>query len=293
MPMDPGDLMETDFVGKSTATSPDPDKPEPTPTNKYEVGIVFPPGNVNETFGWDQDDFTVGQFLSHCKDDWPQCDVSARLIRISTDRQMRIPFTNLGVKWEKAKVMVMKPKPGIKRLLKASDDGDYPLINLHLNTVRLMVPLDDELKSLASAEQAAILNESRRAQRAATFRTGLAMRTKPRQSQEDSAYTFHHIRVLESLPRAERSREFLHRLRDDPGIRAAMKKHKFSVGILMEMDPASNTSSSHEGTTRLLGLNRNQGEVIELRLRTDAYDGYRDYKASFPFPDAQAPVNHG
>lgn len=50
------------------------------------------------------------------------------------------------------------------------------------------------------------------------------------------------------------------------------------VGLLTEMDPLSNTQSSHEGTTRLLGLNRNRGEVIELRLRTDAYDGYRDYK---------------
>lgn len=27
-----------------------------------------------------------------------------------------------------------------------------------------------------------------------------------------------------------------------------------------------------------MGLNRNAGEVIELRLRTDSYDGYRDYK---------------
>lgn len=43
------------------------------------------------------------------------------------------------------------------------------------------------------------------------------------------------------------------------------------------MDPLTNTSSTHEGTTRLLGLNRNAGEVIELRLRTDAYDGYRAY----------------
>lgn len=40
----------------------------------------------------------------------------------------------------------------------------------------------------------------------------------------------------------------------------------------------SNTQSNHEGTTRLLGLNRNQGAVIELRLRTDDYEGYRDYK---------------
>ena len=40
------------------------------------------------------------------------------------------------------------------------------------------------------------------------------------------------------------------------------------------MNPAEHTT--HESKT--LGLNRNGGEVIELRLRTDAYDGYRDYK---------------
>lgn len=57
-----------------------------------------------------------------------------------------------------------------------------------------------------------------------------------------------------------------------------MLTQRLAVGLLTEMDPLSNTQSSHEGTTRLLGLNRNRGEVIELRLRTDAYDGYRDYK---------------
>lgn len=40
------------------------------------------------------------------------------------------------------------------------------------------------------------------------------------------------------------------------------------------MNPAEHTT--HE--SRTLGLNRNKGEVIELRLRTDAYDGYRDYR---------------
>lgn len=40
------------------------------------------------------------------------------------------------------------------------------------------------------------------------------------------------------------------------------------------MNPADHTT--HE--SRTLGLNRNRGEVIELRLRTDAYDGYRDYR---------------
>jgi hypothetical protein len=67
-------------------------------------------------------------------------------------------------------------------------------------------------------------------------------------------------------------------LRDDPGIKAAMRKHKFTVPLLTEMNPDEHTQSNHEGTSRTLGLNRNAGEVIELRLRTDAHDGYRDYK---------------
>lgn len=40
------------------------------------------------------------------------------------------------------------------------------------------------------------------------------------------------------------------------------------------MDPVQHTTRE----SRTLGLNRNKGEVIELRLRTDAGDGYRDYK---------------
>ncbi|KAL1997584.1 hypothetical protein VTN02DRAFT_1414 [Thermoascus thermophilus] len=53
-----------------------------------------------------------------------------------------------------------------------------------------------------------------------------------------------------------------------------MRRHRFSVPLLTEMDPAAHTTD----TSRTLGLNRNRGEAIELRLRTDAYDGYRDYR---------------
>ncbi|KAL1955556.1 hypothetical protein VTO42DRAFT_8435 [Malbranchea cinnamomea] len=93
-------------------------------------------------------------------------------------------------------------------------------------------------------------------------------------SSQDTQYTFHRLLPLSYLPNPERSLEYLRRLRDDPGIRSAMRKHKFSVPLLTEMDPAQHTTMS----TRTLGLNRNKGEVIELRLRTDAYDGYRDYR---------------
>jgi hypothetical protein len=92
--------------------------------------------------------------------------------------------------------------------------------------------------------------------------------------QDEARYTFHTIRPLSYLPNPEKSQRFLERLRDDAGIKASMRKHGFSVGLLTEMNPAEHTT--HE--SRTLGLNRNRGEVIELRLRTDAYDGYRDYK---------------
>ncbi|KAE8834704.1 hypothetical protein P3342_009675 [Pyrenophora teres f. teres] len=92
--------------------------------------------------------------------------------------------------------------------------------------------------------------------------------------QEEAQYTFHTLRPLPYLPHPERSLAFLERLRSDAGIKAAMRTHKFSVPLLTEMDPAMHTTQE----SRTLGLNRNKGEVIELRLRTDAYDGYRDYK---------------
>lgn len=95
---------------------------------------------------------------------------------------------------------------------------------------------------------------------------------------EDSQYTFLQVRPLQGLPHPERSQQLLMKLKEDRGIRTAMRKHKFTVALLTEMEPLSNTQSNHEGTSRLLGLNRNKGEAIELRLRTDAHDGYRDYK---------------
>lgn len=99
-----------------------------------------------------------------------------------------------------------------------------------------------------------------------------------KREQEEALYTFTTLRPLEYLPNPGKSLKFLQRLKDDAGIKASMRKHKFTVPLLTEMNPIEHTQSNHEGTTRTLGLNRNAGEVIELRLRTDAYDGYRDYK---------------
>lgn len=128
------------------------------------------------------------------------------------------------------------------------------------------------------SEKVAKRNAARLAVRQKRKAGGSSTRSRGVVQGSDSRYTFLQIQPLRGLPHPERSEALLKRLKADPGIVATMKKHEFTVALLTEMEPLSNTQSSHEGTSRILGLNRNKGEAIELRLRTDAHDGYRDYK---------------
>ena len=82
-------------------------------------------------------------------------------------------------------------------------------------------------------------------------------------------YKFHRIQSLQHLPSPQRALDLLNRLANDQAIQHIMQEHKFAVGTLTELAP-------HEHPN-LLGLNKNAGEVILLRLRTDAYDGFRLY----------------
>ena len=130
----------------------------------------------------------------------------------------------------------------------------------------------EELESEISERKARI--ERRRAALNAGRKVKATKHRDWKKVTEEAQYSFHTIRPLDYLPNPEKSLRFLERLADDAGIKASMRSHGFSVGLLTEMNPAEHTT--HE--SRTLGLNRNRGEVIELRLRTDAYDGYRDYK---------------
>lgn len=159
-------------------------------------------------------------------------------------------------------------------LLKAPfKNPDMPLTDLKGKPLTLMGSPAAEIQQVQDmAERVAKRNAARMAQRSKARQP--ITRRKPGESQ----YTFLQVKPLAGLPNPERSQKLLMRLKEDPGIRAAMLKHKYTVGLLTEMEPLSYTQETHEGISRILGLNRNKGEVIELRLRTDAYDGYRDYK---------------
>ncbi|KAL9104445.1 MAG: hypothetical protein Q9163_000597 [Psora crenata] len=160
---------------------------------------------------------------------------------------------------------MITPKVGI--LKPPFSDPSLPLGALQSKKIILLAPTAGELSS--------VLRPSPRPGSIPISKPATPARHRDwRKVQDEATYTFHTIIPLSYLPNPSRSQIFLERLRDDPGIKAAMVKHKFSVGVLTEMNPAEHTT--HE--SRTLGLNRNRGEVIELRLRTDAYDGYRDYK---------------
>ena len=179
--------------------------------------------------------------------------------------------SDLSIPTSNQKFMI--PKLGTLKL--PFKDPNLPLSSIVDKKITLLGSTVKEANSIAVAAHEACRNVSatRRVQKVKAYKTH-----DWKKEQEESLYTFTTLRPLPYLPNPKRSLDFLQRLKDDAGIKASMRKHKFTVPLLTEMNPVEHTQSNHEGTSRTLGLNRNQGEVIELRLRTDAYDGYRDYK---------------
>lgn len=180
---------------------------------------------------------------------------------------------SFGIPSHNQKILVPKG-PMLKMPLK---DPDMSVATLQGKTLMLIGSAAADVEAVQKmSDKVAKRNAARMAHR---FKAkAMPRRSNQAQTADDAKYTFLQVRPLQGLPRPERSQMLLMRLKGDPGIRAAMRKHKFTVSLLTEMEPLAHTQSTHEGTSRILGLNRNQGEVIELRLRTDAHDGYRDYK---------------
>lgn len=176
----------------------------------------------------------------------------------------------LSIEPQKQKIMIT-PKPGI--LKPPFPNTQVSAIYTPKTKITLLGSTEKEISDLNNSITKVRVRSGNRlaAERAAPKAT---KHRDWKKIQEESTYTFHSIRPLPYLPNPERSHRFLERLAGDPGIKAAMRAHKFTVGLLTEMNPAEHTTQE----SRTLGLNRNRGEVIELRLRTDRYDGYRDYK---------------
>ncbi|XP_015881509.3 uncharacterized protein LOC107417406 [Ziziphus jujuba] len=81
---------------------------------------------------------------------------------------------------------------------------------------------------------------------------------------------------IELSPPASEALKRMHMLASDPGIIAIMNKHRWRVGIMTEMAPVGYVGVSPKC---LLGFNKNHGEEISLRLRTDDLKGFRKYES--------------
>jgi predicted metal-dependent hydrolase len=174
--------------------------------------------------------------------------------------------------------LLITPKTGL--LKPPFKDASLLLSTLRDKKIVLMGATTAEIDELASdiaARQDRIRKRQSALQAARRVQPTKHRSSNPQKTLDDARYTFHTIRPLAYLPDPAKSQRFLERLARDPGIQSAMRRHGFSVGLLTEMNPIEHTAVSASAVSRTLGLNRNRGEVIELRLRTDAYDGYRDY----------------
>ncbi|KAJ1832089.1 hypothetical protein LPJ63_003795 [Coemansia sp. RSA 2711] len=81
-------------------------------------------------------------------------------------------------------------------------------------------------------------------------------------------YGFGELRALDIAHRRGDAQRMLARLAGDEGVRQVMSRHRFAVGELRELHPDQRA---------ILGYNRNRGQVVALRLRTDDLAGFRDY----------------
>ncbi|XP_011003486.1 PREDICTED: acidic repeat-containing protein isoform X2 [Populus euphratica] len=81
---------------------------------------------------------------------------------------------------------------------------------------------------------------------------------------------------VELNPPASEALKRMHMLAADPGIVAIMNKHRWRVGIMTEMAPVGYVGVSPKC---ILGFNKDLGEEISLRLRTDDLKGFRKYES--------------
>ncbi|KAL4247877.1 hypothetical protein ABKN59_007486 [Abortiporus biennis] len=185
-----------------------------------------------------------------------------------------LPDTTLAILHAQLEELTSVPMPNQKLLYK----GKKPSINQDDTLtaagfksglkVQMLGSTAEELGQMKSVEDEKKRVDKILADRAMKPQTKLRS-TGPSPRAPDPQFKFHKIEPLLHLPNPSEARSVLTRLANDPAIRHVMQKHRFAVGLLTELAP-------HEAP-HLLGLNQNAGQSIKLRLRTDAYDGFRPY----------------
>ncbi|KAL0922704.1 hypothetical protein M5K25_006713 [Dendrobium thyrsiflorum] len=147
--------------------------------------------------------------------------------------------------------------------------------------VRMMGVFDDEIKEVSQDNTrpdlriAGFEEEDNRLRKLSSYKP-LASLKLPQ-----GPYIFSDFHTLELPgiklnPPPSKALRIMHVLACDPGIIAIMNKHRWRVGIMTELAPVGYVGISPKC---ILGFNKNHGEEISLRLRTDDLKGFRKYES--------------
>ncbi|XP_019162660.1 PREDICTED: uncharacterized protein LOC109159096 isoform X2 [Ipomoea nil] len=227
------------------------------------------------------------------------------------DQQQQV--LNFSVTW-RGKKFTLEMEPGTT--LKALGDELRKLTNVEDDTMRLIVPINKSSKliypfskehSYLKLDEASILQgkslrmlgvprdevdevleranedlriagfeeEEKRQRQRIPDRLGTSLKL-PQGPYIFCDFRTLHLPGIELNPPTSEALKLMHKLAADPGIVAIMNKHRWRVGLMSEMAPVGYVGVSPKC---LLGLNKNQGEEISLRLRTDDLKGFRKYQS--------------
>ena len=91
-------------------------------------------------------------------------------------------------------------------------------------------------------------------------------------------YGFMSVEALPEFDDREVAENMLWELANNPGVQKVMEKHRWKVPVLKEMYPEGKVGISE---VCLMGLNKNKGQEILLRIRTDDLRGFRKIESVF------------
>ena len=115
----------------------------------------------------------------------------------------------------------------------------------------------DEVQSIHSAEGVAQARAARH-QSIQPLNISTDSRRKRLAAGPATSRFIHRIQCIEELPRSAESQAILVKVASDEGIRGVLEKRQWNIGQLSELSPVQQS---------LLGLNKNKGQEILLRLR--------------------------
>ncbi|KAG1363840.1 Ubiquitin and WLM domain-containing metalloprotease [Cocos nucifera] len=156
-----------------------------------------------------------------------------------------------------------------------------PSLLIEGKSIRMMGVFDDEIEEVSQNGKKPDLRILGFDEEEKRLRQRMLNRPQVSLKLPQGSYIFCDFRTLsipgiELNPSPSEALRRMHMLACDPGIIAVMNKHHWRVGIMTEMAPVGYVGISPKC---ILGFNKNHGEEISLRLRTDDLKGFRKYKS--------------